>query len=517
MRQTCITILALGVMTLAGCGKKEAPPELTAEPPPPPSPMPELWAELETHMVAGDTNAMRQALTEALADPAFADYRADVFREMLQFHIMNDDVDAARSAFLEMAAEAPDTAISAVGFIAGSLVRRKDYDALLSWCDQLETLELPQDRRIRVAGYRLEALRQLGNWDALEDQLRKTVEDLGPQAARALVSSTLNALLKGDEARFVRFLDFVEESWGENDVFAPLTASLRIRFQIKSGRLQEAFDSIMYPASPLAQNEAGRLLDDLLRAASKDDADGLAASFCETVVTTQDPVDPRFRVASRRWLQGARDAEDAELLQDRLSAVLVRGGRLSDRIRLVNSYFYFILDKAAPETLAELLEDCDQLNAEAGTEEERQQIASLLLDGSFILRDYDRVLLLLEAGIPGKDAKWHATLIPKVKAHKALAENNVEEAIRMFRQFMGEVADMEQDFPDPVTGRMVPVQAIMAQNALRISELWESIGTTDKATAAREEAIEYYQAALERVEKHSDTYKELQDKLNEIQ
>ena len=122
-----------------------------------------------------------------------------------------------------------------------------------------------------------------------------------------------------------------------------------------------------------------------------------------------------------------------------------------------------------------------------------------ILDGAFIIEDYDLAVSMLEKGIPGKDAAWHAMSLPKVKAHRAQAQNKPREAVKYYREFMDcwKTSEKEEEF-DPTSGIAYSKEWILARNATRVAKILDSIPDKAEADKTREEAKRYFKVAIEK-------------------
>ena len=91
--------------------------------------------------------------------------------------------------------------------------------------------------------------------------------------------------------------------------------------------------------------------------------------------------------------------------------------------------------------------------------------------------------------------------IIKVKTHKALHNDDIPEAIRQFRAFMENLErdGTEDDLTDPTLGLAFPKEAILARNARRIADLYDSANNPTEAAKVRAEARALYATALETV------------------
>ncbi|MFO7936653.1 MAG: hypothetical protein R6V06_03495 [Kiritimatiellia bacterium] len=166
---------------------------------------------------------------------------------------------------------------------------------------------------------------------------------------------------------------------------------------------------------------------------------------------------------------------------------------------IFDHFFYEVADneKIIKELCAvgtELVGKCSETNI-------ANSLKVKILDGAFIVEDYDLAVSLLEKGIPGKDEIWHAMSLPKVKAHRAQANNKPREAVKYYREFMNcwENSEKEEEF-DPTSGIAYSKEWILARNATRIAKILDSIPDQAGADKARKEAEKYFKIAIEKAE-----------------
>ena len=131
-----------------------------------------------------------------------------------------------------------------------------------------------------------------------------------------------------------------------------------------------------------------------------------------------------------------------------------------------------------------------------------------ILDGAFIIEDYDLAVSMLEKGIPGKDEAWHAMSLPKVKAHRAQKQNKPRDAVKYYREFMDcwTNSEKEEEF-DPTSGIAYSKEWILARNATRIAGILDSIPDKAEAAKARDEAKAYFKIAIEKAKEDETALK----------
>ena len=140
-----------------------------------------------------------------------------------------------------------------------------------------------------------------------------------------------------------------------------------------------------------------------------------------------------------------------------------------------------------------------------------------ILDGAFIVENYDLAVQMLEKGIPGKDKMWHDMSLPKVKAHRALARNQPREAVQNFRAFMDcwLRSDQEEEY-DPTSGIAYSREWILGRNANRIATILESIPDAAEAQKAREEARAYFRVAIQKAAPDAEATRLLREETKDM-
>ncbi|MBN1556647.1 MAG: hypothetical protein JW951_00715 [Lentisphaerae bacterium] len=510
-----ISLAVFAALLLAGCGREAPEPAAEAETP---SPMPELWSRMNNLYMTGQTNDMLRVLEDAFAAPEFADHRGEILRQEVQLLLFLKREDQARTLFTDTLAENPDAAADAFPALANHYLQQKDYEGLDAWLLSLEADGVPDSMRPTFLSYRLEVKRALGDVDALLALLPECIEAYPGRQAVGIIAGPLNALIGAKQFDALdRALDLLSARYPAEPGIGPLTARLRIHAFLARDRLDEAAEHLEASLQLLNDAERARLLDALIRAAVRVDRTDLAERACNEALDRAEPGSRVFSTAARHTVDLAREAGDPQAVQSRFASLVEHRLPPGELTRILDDVFYFVVEKGDIATISALLADAEKVNARVTSEADRGRLATLLLDASFLIEDFDRALAILEAGVPDRDESWHAMLIPKVKAHRAMAAGNPEEAVREFRVFMEQVAAVPAGFPDPLTGDTVSRESILGLNAMRIAELWDEAGDPAKAAAAREEALAYYREALESSEAGSDAYNEIQKKITELE
>jgi tetratricopeptide (TPR) repeat protein len=477
----------------------------------------ELWARTQQLYERGATNEVVQVLVEAMHDSRLANVRADVLRELLRAHLSMGDAASARKAYLAAAKDSKEIAVATFGIVEAHLRGAGLLDDLESWCEELLAQQLPQPIPEQLYAQIATLARERGDVDGLLDAYGRCGAGLPADAAlRVLSQSIADTLNAGETGTVARAVEFLSQRFAQQSAFAPMIVETRVRLLLKQTRLDEAAETLLGALSSLPDTELSRASELTVLAAAAAGRRDLADRVCSAVLDAK-PVDSQpFQTAGRRWVLLARDAGELPEAHRRLAALNARLPRADSMLRLCSDLIYLVMDKGDAATKTGMLDLCDALRARAESDQDKAWAATLTLDACFMTESFGKALEVLTAGIPGRDASWHEMLIVKVKAHKALQDKKVEEAIGHFREFMGLVGKSEEDMVDPSSNLRVPNESVLGLNAVRIGNLWASIGQTEKAQAAFEEARGYYRAAAGKAPAGSEERRQAEEGLKGV-
>lgn len=524
--KTRLILTTMVLLVLVGCRRAETPdpaaaqesplPVETVEAEPEPSPSQELWAEVNRLFSEGETNACLVLLDSALTNEVYENDRSVILRDLMGIHLRAGMSEEAKDKYLAVAASDPELAGSAYGVLESFMQWQNDFTNLISWSESLLEFEFSETVQGQIYGTLLNANRSLANWDRLLELLAQSKERFPVEQSRAIASRLLDTMLRAKEYEPLdRALALLEQSYpGDTEVIQMVTLN-RFWSRLNQDQLDLAAEGLSKAMDDFPPAQVTRPFNAFVRKAAASQ-EALAERFCIKALDEKGVEDPLFRAAASQWVNMARSKEDPALVQKRLVDVQTRGTPFGLLLSLVNRSFYFVIEKGDIDTRKGLLKICDDLYSQTEDEDNQAQIAAMLLDGSFMVDDFDRARALVERGIPGRDANWHAILLPKVKAHQALAAGKTREAIGHFRQFMKVVPSSEEKAVDPFTGNEVPVEVILGLNAARIAGLWASIDDAEKASAAYKEAREYYEKALSETKEGSEEYEHIQESLKAL-
>jgi tetratricopeptide (TPR) repeat protein len=476
-----------------------------------------LWSDMYKLFSEGKTNDVIALLEKTMADEEFAQHKPVLFREFLNVLINSGNLARAQQEYLKAVDQSPDLAADTFGVIESSLSGTGKHAELVPWCEKLLEKGLPERLRPALFATIMDSLRAQNDIDGLLTWLPRCMKDLTPQDAQGIVSGMFNAVLQaGRFDDLTRLLDFVEKTFADNADLQQTAKATRCSALIRQGKLPEAGALLESSLGALSDSDAARLLDEFVRAAVKAKNPALAEALCSKAIEGKNVESRLYRSAAYQWVGLPQAAGNVELTRTRLMTVVDQGATVSTVVQILNRAFYSIMEKDDKTVREAMMNLCDAQLAKATADYDKASLLTMMLDASFMLQDFDRALRILGQEIPFRDEKWRAMLIPKVKAHKALAAGNKPEAIKFFREFMDHVARSEESVTDPVTAERVPREMILGLNAVRIGDLWGSLNETKKAAAAYDEARDYYRKAMSAAKEGSEEYKKAKDKLDTV-
>lgn len=509
-----LLLVILACSCLAGCRR---PPEPAEKPKPDAAALMEkLWQKAGRLRSENQTNAVVRLFDSALDREDLAPFRSQLLAEALRLRIEYGDLEGAQAKYREILAGDAALAGQVTGQIASHLLQQGEHEALVEWCVPLLGADLEPGVIGRLFGLILGAQAALEDIDGVTATYVQCVEAV-PEQAESIVGRSLDGLLGSSRYDDLdRALLFVEQNLSDQPGFPQLVVRTRFDSLLGRDRLEEAGNLLTSSFELLSDRNAARRLAAIVTAASAADKPALADELCAKAMDAAAKDSNLMYTAAREWTGLARNAEDPRLVAERFAIVVDRELPVSRTLSLGSKVVYFAMDQGTQEIRTSLLNNFQTLLGRAVEDNDRAWASMLMLDGCFMAGDFDRALRLLETPIPGKEPAWQEMLVHKVRAHKALAANDHTTAVDEFRAFMKTVAASEDTLTDPSTNQEVPKESVLGLNAARIGDIWTQAGETDKATAAYEEARNYYAEALRKTPPDTPARKQLAAELAKL-
>jgi len=295
-----------------------------------------------------------------------------------------------------------------------------------------------------------------------------------------------------------------------------LARILRVRIAIEAGEWGNILVLVMRSAEVMSDRELGLLSASVYTKALAQDRAGVVEQLCEYLLMEQKDKATTVREAARQWIAIPKKYGKADEIPERLGFLKKMGVASDVRTSLFRSEFYYVLEKAGPGGIAAMVKRGDELSSELPAGDDKERIKVMLVDGCYMTEDYERALVILEAGIEGREDRWTKMAKDKVRAHMALKQGDVDEAVNWFRKFMAHVAKWQDPEIDPSTGIRHTKEMTLGFNAKRIAGIYKDAGRMEEAQTAYMEARDYYEKALEETRQGSKSRKLIEKELADL-
>ena len=477
-------------------------------------------AEILDLQEKGHTEDAMALLDTCLADKKYNAHWPRFFAQKVDLLLTQDKCEDARVLVLKTLAKQPQLAQSACTRISLYYQNRRDHAAMLDWCKELLLMgkgkTLSQDLRQQILEWQLSATAALGDPVAIGNIVTQILTELRPEQATPLLQQVINTLLASGRIEQISAMLACLESnkKGTAKEYKDLIAATNLRSLLVQKDWLNVPDAVEACAKQLNDESLLALLRQAFATLQKNQQTALLEEVGQSVFLTVPSKGKSAGYVARIWMEIGMLA-DKRVFPERLIALLEAKVPAEQIANLFEYYFYeFVEDH---ETIKSLCVIGERI-VEACTEKDTQNALKIrLLDGAFIVEDYDLALTMLERGIPDKPKEWHNITIPKVKAHRALIQDKKEDAIGYFREFMRVMTELGQDEEhDPSTGVAYSKEWLLGRNAHRIATLYDSLSDTTNAAKAREEAKALFDRALEKASKDASTLKILKEELAEM-
>ena len=138
------------------------------------------------------------------------------------------------------------------------------------------------------------------------------------------------------------------------------------------------------------------------------------------------------------------------------------------------------------------------------------------LDGFFLIDDFDGAINELGKGLPGRTPEWCTSTVAKLRAHKAMAAGQRQEAIKQLKIFIDYMlSDAMKDFEDsdPANGVIYSREWVVAKNYMRCANLSGADGDEKAKAEYIEKAKPFYKQAAEKAKDDEVSMKELAEEM----
>lgn len=465
----------------------------------------------------GKIGSAETIITRALAVPAFAPQRGEIFRGWIQTLTDVGRLDEARRRTLAATGDV-ELVRSAFDVVVRHFATNQQWTALAEWSQTLAAAPLPDEFIGQAEVWNLEASVRSGRLSSAADRVPAILQHLPELQARRIMTMMRTRLLATPEGdSYSRFLAHLQEAATRDPAWRSFLLASRISQAARDQKWDEAlsiFDDLLATNDEAAVREALDVLtSDLIAAHEETRLD----AWCRGVATNAAAPATTRDAAARQWMEQARRLGPPSNVVDRLGQMVAWGLPTGTQFDLLQTYFYAGMEGDRPAPAVALLRVADAIAPRLTDTNQTVILRGLLFDGAFLAEDYDRVLRELDAGISGHDADWHAMARNKVLAHRALQHGDLPEAVDRFRDFMTFVDKTWSDpEPDPTTGMRHTREMALGFNSRRIADILKQMGDQERATATYAEARQHYTKALEQARPGSPERAHIESELKRI-
>lgn len=476
----------------------------------------EQFAKLQELQMAGKIADAIALTDKALKTRRFAAHKERFFTQKIDLLLADNKDKEAGDLIVSTWNSDPALARTVSGRLYNHYQQTNNGPGLLAWCKRLLGLgpTLPADLRLQVLGWQLTTTFAQKDPAAAQASIDAALATLRADEAVPLLQSALGALIDGGQHAFALTLVQYVGSKNAEATYRNLTVTLTLRCVLAAGDWEKFPAAFQTCVSQLPDEPLAKLLRTVFGSLQKGGQRDLLEQSSKQVIFNATDKTNAVNLAARTWVETGV-AADKKMLPERLDALLnakvspVQVGSLFDR------YFYEMVEK--PEIIRSLCSIGERILANCADEATVNNVKVKVLDGAFITENFDLAVQMLEKHIPGKDQAWHDMSLPKVKAHRAMAQKKPREAVQYFREFMNAwIASKQEEEFDPTTGIAYSREWILGRNANRIAGILDSIPDKAEADKARAEAKDYFKTALEKAQKDPEALKLLKEETKDM-
>jgi hypothetical protein len=476
-------------------------------------------AEARGLLGQGRTHDAIRFLTASLDDVSEAAERAEVFKYCLVLLLESGQVTDAQQRYLAAVSSDQAMARSCFGIIERYLLNHGGGEALAGWCGLLLEQDLPVELLGMSYDYYLSALTDIGDRERLSSVAADCLSRCSDPVRGMIVRNAMRRLAYNNNGEAAEdIVELVRKMASADESLRGLERMLQVDLLLYGSKFGEAIESIRSSVEFLSDQAVASSLDQLAAGCTNEDDVLALAALCEFLLSNSPGKEISHGKAARTWVSTAVKRGNWAAVNSRLLELL-RSDFSTEQIFLAyREAFYACAESGDEQSAREFVQIGKELYSRLGEQGQKRSAAMLIMDGCFILKDYDLALDVLDRGIPGEDEAWHAMLKSKVQAHKHQAEGRNREAAAGFRKFMDFVKGSDSEYQiDPMNQRKVSNWILLGLNARRIGELLATDGDEDGAQRAFEEARGYYLKALALVtDRSSAEFKEIEAALASV-
>ena len=476
----------------------------------------EQISQLESEQKSDEANEL---IAKALNNPDFESSKGRLIALKAGILIRENNVAKAEEMIMAELKSSPEVVGEALRALFYHYNSTKLFEQSMTLSGKIlnSDISLPDNMRSGILGEKLAAAVGLDDADiekAVIDSIMSSVKESAQ--AVAIIEPHMTTLIrdkKYDEA--LELAKHIQSAEKSDDNYNNLAAVINIQCVVASQNWKElkpVYESSLKQLPDAQVSKLMRYVFINLKKANKSDL----LKECALYGITNTPNKQKSTdYAAGKWVETCF-TENKKSLPGCLAALTKTPVSPNKSGSIFDRYFYEVANDIA--LVKELCKIGPELITKCTDEKIANSLKVKILDGAFIIEDYDLAVSMLEKGIPGKDKAWHDMSLPKVKAHRAQAQKKPRDAVKYYREFMAcwESSEKEEEF-DPTSGIAYSKEWILARNANRIAEILQSIPDEAEAAKARDEAKAYFKVAIEKAKDDEAALKLVKEEAAKLQ
>lgn len=448
----------------------------------------EFFFKIEDLLTTGKTNEATVAFEAGLVDEKVGKANPRLFLNYINYLCFIGETSKAEEKFLSLIRTNEELGGQGFEIIYSAYLYQGENAKALQWAQIL--LEQPISVELRQVAFKwvIDSLRTAGKYDEISNVLNKYATVFSTEVIARNVFMTIMSFEKQTDLPLIDKFAQVFTKLDQNSpwvngglVFVELHKQyINGEWDFVNGLLPEALkfvdDSIM-------QQELVKLVKKTKVTGKLDKTEMLLF----TVVMELSPgTYPRTRMyAAREWAGIPILKNDIAWYPARLAKLKDLGYAPRELYRIYSVYFFDIVKDT--KVLAEVCKFGEELFPTLATDDEG--LANLLrmnlLDGYFLTKNYDKVIAMLEQGVPERDEAWVKMTIAKTKADRALDLKQYDEAIAHYTTFVElMLAGEDEVMPDPTSNIVYTKDSVAGKNYKRIADIQKLAGKPEAEIAA---------------------------------
>lgn len=517
-----LTLAAISVVCMGAAFAEEAPAEGETAVVDNDEAIYQFFYKVEDLLSSGKTNEATVAFEAGLVDEKIGVANPRLFLNYINYLCFIGEFTKAEEKYLSFLRTNEEIGGQGFEIIYSSYLYTNQQEKALQWAQIL--LEQPISIELRQIAFKwvVDSLRTAGKFDEIFKVLDKYASVFSTETIARNVFSTIMSFEKQADLPLIDKFTQVfykldqESTWVSGGLaFAELHKQyINADWDVVNALLPEV---LKFVDDTIMQQEMVKFVKKTKTSGNLDKAEMLLFT---TIMEIPASNSPRTRMyAAREWVGIPVIKQDITWFPARLVKLQDLGYAPRELYRIFSAYFFDVVSDT--KVLAQVCKFGEELFPKLAADDEglANLLRSNLLDGYFLTKNYDKVIAMLEQGIPERDEAWVKMTIAKTKADRANDAKQYDEAIAQYTTFIELMLEGKDEvMPDPTSNIVYTKDSIAGKNYKRIADIQKLAGKPASEIAASiAKAKEYYTRAKENNTHGKETAEYLEQCLSELQ